>query len=87
MSNRPALVVDFIAVIDELRRHGISPGAIAGHLRIARSTVYEYHKGNTVPPHPVGESLLDLWAGVTGKPTSGAPRTTPLPTVSAARLW
>jgi hypothetical protein len=87
VTSKPALVVDFVAVIDELRRHGIAPGAIAGHLRIARSTVYEYHKGNTIPPHPVGEAMLDLWAGVTGKPSSAVPRTPPLPSVSATRFW
>jgi hypothetical protein len=71
-------VIDFTAIMFDLRRAGCKVNAIAIRADISRTAVRNYFAGTT-PLHPMGERLLRLWAETMGKVREAAPTmTTPL---------
>ncbi|HEX3913620.1 MAG TPA: hypothetical protein VHW71_08935 [Steroidobacteraceae bacterium] len=71
-------VVDFSALVFDLRRAGHAVNAIAIRADISRTAVRNYMAGTT-PLHPMGERLLRLWTETTGNARELAPKiTTPL---------
>jgi hypothetical protein len=83
---QPPLVVDFEAVLDELRRHGFSARAIASHIGVSHVSVLGYREG-AVPQFNIGERLVALWCGVTNKTVEQLPRMRELPSASKASSW
>lgn len=81
-----AEVVDFIAVLDDLRRHGLSTRAIGKHAGVSHVAVLGYRDG-AMPGHPVGERLVTLWCGLTNKKREELPRVRQFPSASKAASW
>jgi hypothetical protein len=86
VTTKPAEVVDFIAVIDALRRHGFGLRSIGAQVGADPSTVHDYHNG-AVPRFHVGERLIVLWCGVTNQPREMLPMTRELPSASRVKSW
>jgi hypothetical protein len=59
-------VVDFSALMFDLRRAGVKINAIAIRAHVSRSAVQNYFTG-TMPLHPTGERILKFWCATTGK--------------------
>lgn len=60
----PRYVTDWAALIDALRRQGMTFPQITRCTGIARTTLDRFRNGAT-PKHPDGESLVALWCAFT----------------------
>lgn len=67
-------LVDFEAVVLDLRRRGLSYRAIAGDIGVSESMTKNYANHGARPPYDVGERLVTLWTGVTLSRREDLPR-------------
>jgi hypothetical protein len=66
-------VIDFAAVIAELREQGVHLDDVAKQAKIDRTAPYRYLTG-TQPLHATGEAIIEHWRSVTGKTREQLPR-------------
>ena len=78
------LVVDWSAIIADLRRHGISTYQLEGLVGISKSQLVGYGAGTSAPLHAPGERLIEFWCQITTSTREQLPRTRP--PLSAARV-
>lgn len=76
-------VVNWEAVIDDLRRQGLTMHKIAQECEIDRTSLYFYRDGGQ-PKHPDGEKLITLWMGMTNHTRNQVPMI--VPPLSAAAM-
>jgi hypothetical protein len=74
-ANPQPLVVDWVALLDEVRRYGVRTSGVAEITRIPRQTIDAYRNGTSSPSHANGETLIKLWTGLTNKPRAVLPMT------------
>jgi predicted transcriptional regulator len=67
-------VVDWAALLAELRRHGFTYGQLPSLVHISKTQIIEYANNNACPTFDAGERLIELWLGVTNAPRSAIPR-------------
>lgn len=72
-------VVDWVAMLEQLRAADIRTGTISEHTGIAVSTLREYRLCVHSPTHAKGEALIDFWCRVRGEPRDALPMTLALP--------
>jgi hypothetical protein len=77
------VVIDWRAVVEGLRRAGLSFQAISMHANLPKSTVIGYRDGAT-PKHPDGERLIELWCGTTNHTREQLPKTRAYPSAAHA---
>lgn len=70
----PEYVVDFSALMFDLRRLGFSDVAIADAVHIPRTTAREYRNGST-PSFDVGERLIAFWCSNSNRKREDVPVT------------
>lgn len=83
MTSSAEIVTDWPAVIEQLRRAGLSFQAISQHTDLPKSTLIGYRDGS-VPKHHDGEKLIELWCGATNHTRSQLPRTRIFPSAAHA---
>lgn len=72
--NRAAPVVDWHALIDELRKsYGMTRLDIASDVDLHVDTLRTYLSGIARPSHQGGEALIALWMRITQKPREQIP--------------
>jgi ribosome-binding protein aMBF1 (putative translation factor) len=84
---KPEQVVDFEAVMLELRRHGFSQRSIAHQVKAPESTVKSYAYGTTSPTFDVGERLISFWCATTNRTREELPRTSSMSPARRIRVW
>lgn len=67
-------VIDWPAVIDELRQRGLTSAAIAEQCGISATTIKEWRQGIKSPLYSTGEALVAFWCQFTGKTVEQLPR-------------
>lgn len=67
------LGVDFVAVIEELRKHGHGYHSISRATGLPESTLKNYALTGTTPLHPNGERLVGFWCVAMQLPRELAP--------------
>ncbi|KVF08978.1 MULTISPECIES: hypothetical protein [Burkholderia] len=80
----PAVSVDWFRVLEDVRRADFTLAEIAQYTRIPRTTLLGYRNLGAEPKHYAGQTLLKLWAQVTGRQPDEAPTLQRMPSVSAA---
>lgn len=70
----PRYVTDWAAIIDGLRRRGMTFSQLAYFTGIPHTTLIRFRDGAT-PKHPDGEKLIDFWCYLTCSNRDQAPAT------------
>ena len=68
------LAIDWPALIDELRRSGLSMTGIAEQCGVSLTAIKEWRQGIKSPLYASGEALVAFWCQVTGKSVEQLPR-------------
>jgi hypothetical protein len=82
---QPNFVVDWEALLEQLRALEIRTSDISSHTGISRQALGEYRQGIKTPLHSRGEALIQFWCRMTGKPREALPMTTALPSIHVGR--
>lgn len=72
-------VVDWPALLEQLRDREVRTGTISEHTGIAVSTLREYRGGLKSPLHSNGEALIRFWCKATGQVRELVPMTQAMP--------
>lgn len=80
-----AIRIDWFRVLADLNYQGLRSQQIADRIQVARTTVVGWKQG-AEPKHADGETLLELWVAITGKPRKYAPRVQPFPSAFPVQL-
>ena len=75
-------VTDFEAILDQLRRSGLTMTAIEHATGINRTTLVQYLVNGVVPLHPSGEKLIAFYCQYTSEPRERVPQRRRLPSVA-----
>lgn len=67
------MTLDWFRILTDLKDRGWSLDAIAVATGIPKGTIYNYRDRACEPRHDVGERILLLWCGATGKLRAEAP--------------
>ena len=78
-------VVDWPALLHELRRMGFSLETIASHTRVSRQAVSSYLSADRSPTHSHGERIVNFWLQATGKSRADILRRPPALSAAAFR--
>ena len=79
------LVTDWAAMLDDLRRRGLSSYTLAQALGIPRTTLFHYREQGGQPRHAEGDRIIEFWCSVTSSERTQVPQCTPV--YSAARAY
>lgn len=82
MSAATKLVVDWVGLLDELRREGIRTSQLATLVEIPRQTIDAYRDGTSSPSHANGETLIAFWAAHTRKLRTQLPMMQQMPSAA-----
>jgi transcriptional regulator with XRE-family HTH domain len=69
-------VIDWPALIDELRARGFTSAGIADQCGVSATTIKEWRQGIKSPLYATGEALVAFWCQFTGKTPEQLPRVT-----------
>lgn len=78
-------VVDWPALLDELRKKGFTLDTIADHIGLSQQALSDYRRDVSTPLYAKGEKLVEFWLHATSKPRSEIPRRQALPSAAAFR--
>ena len=84
MNAAPDQVTDFEAILDQLRRSGLTMTAIEHATGINRTTLVQYLVNGVVPLHPSGEKLIAFYCQYTSQLREGVPQRQRLPSAAHA---
>lgn len=65
MATAPSLVVDWQALLNDLRRRGLRTGTIAEQVGLSSGNLREYRLGLKCPMHANGERLIEFYLAST----------------------
>jgi hypothetical protein len=85
MSVQPNFVVDWEALLEQLRDLEVRTGTISEATGIAVSTIREYRLGMKTPLHAKGEAIIRFWCSTTGRDRKDLPMTQAMPSTHAGR--
>lgn len=67
-------VIDWPALIDEMRARGLTSAAIAEQCGCSATTIKEMRQGIKTPLYSTGERVVAFWCQFTGKSVEQLPR-------------
>lgn len=85
MNAATKLVVDWVALLEQLHAKDLGTRVIAQHIGLSHSMLVEYRQGVKSPTHANGERLIAFWTMCTGKQRDDLPMCEQLPSTRSLR--